>query len=240
MKALLKRLWYGCSLIRLPKRLATRWRLARATGPLYLNFAAGPYPRPGWINADITPSAQFYMDALSPLPLADATLDAVFSEHFIEHLEFVDGRRWLKECFRCLKPGGLFRIATPELGRLWRMYDGTAPEVSAEAVVARHFSRFKADIAAAHGADCPHHPCLVFNDKLRLWGHHRFIYDEALLRQVLAETGFVAIEEVAYGESRHDILRGLERHAGDTEWMKSAECLSLEARKPGAETALNP
>lgn len=156
-----------------------------APGPKLLNFAAGPYPREGWINADTVPSAHVYMDATKPLPIPDNCLDAVFSEHFLEHLDFKAGRRWMADCYRCLKPGGVLRVATPGIRQIYEMYAGSSPHVSVDMVMARHFSRFARQIAKAYGGDCPEHPCIVFNDKLRLWGAHRFIYDEDLLRLYL-------------------------------------------------------
>jgi hypothetical protein len=58
----------------------------------------------------------------------------------------------------------------------------------------------------------PHvHPVFLLNHNLRAWGH-RFLYDAEVLRMALDDAGFVEVEQCALGESRHERLRGVERH----------------------------
>ena len=68
-----------------------------------------------WLTADVVPRADVFMDITKPLPLPDASLDAVYSEEVIEHIDQQAGRRMLAECFRVLKPGGMLRLTTPSL-----------------------------------------------------------------------------------------------------------------------------
>ena len=57
-----------------------------------------------------------------PLPLTDGSASVVYSEHFLEHLGADDARRFLAECRRVLRPGGLCHVVVPDAGRHVREY----------------------------------------------------------------------------------------------------------------------
>ena len=68
----------------------------------------------GWINVDanmFTGRCDVWADLRAPLPFPDGTVDAVYSHHVIEHLP--DLAAHFRDVFRCLKPGGVFRVAGP-------------------------------------------------------------------------------------------------------------------------------
>ena len=69
---------------------------------------------PGWINIDanmFTGKCDVWADLRNPLPLNDGTVDAVYSHHVVEHLPDVEDH--LREVYRVLKPGGVYRIGGP-------------------------------------------------------------------------------------------------------------------------------
>ncbi len=69
---------------------------------------------PGWINVDantFTGKCDVWADLRNPLPFRDGTVDAFYSHHVIEHLP--DLRAHFDDMFRCLKPGGVFRVGGP-------------------------------------------------------------------------------------------------------------------------------
>jgi hypothetical protein len=80
----------------------------RGMGRHKLHLGCGDNVLPGWLNSDYYPRSDsvLHLDATAPLPLPDASLDYVFSEHMIEHLSSADGMRMLRECHRVLRPGG--------------------------------------------------------------------------------------------------------------------------------------
>jgi SAM-dependent methyltransferase len=59
------------------------------------------------------------------LPLADGTADAVYSSHMLEHLDREQARGFLGEAHRVLRPGGVLRLAVPDLLRMAEEYTGT-------------------------------------------------------------------------------------------------------------------
>ena len=48
-------------------------------------------------------------------PWPDSSVDAVYSSHTLEHFSREDGRRFLTECHRVLRKGGIIRIVVPDL-----------------------------------------------------------------------------------------------------------------------------
>ena len=91
-----------------------------------LNIGCGTNPTPGWINLDIISHSDVYFwDCRSGLPFADGSLTAIYSEHFFEHLDLhSEAFPFLRECLRCLQPGGVLRIVVPDAGAYLRAYGG--------------------------------------------------------------------------------------------------------------------
>ncbi len=68
----------------------------------------------GWVNVDanmFTGKCDVWSDLRNTLPFRDATVDLFYSHHVIEHLP--DLRFHFAEMYRCLKPGGIFRVGGP-------------------------------------------------------------------------------------------------------------------------------
>lgn len=170
-----------------------------------LEIGAGNTIVDGWLGTDLRPRHRdvLQMDATEPFPFPDHCLDFVHAEHLIEHISYQQGQRTLAECRRVLKPGGVVRLATPDLALLVAIYRGDAgPEGD-------HYLRWAYN---AFLRKAPHvHPAFLLNHNLRAWGH-TFVYDAEVLRMALEDAGFVDIEQCRLGESRHEQLRGVERH----------------------------
>ena len=78
---------------------------------------------PGWNNLDLRPrNGVIACDLTKPLPYPDNSVSYVFSEHFIEHLDEVDGFHLIKESYRVMAPGGVIRIACPDLRKYVEAY----------------------------------------------------------------------------------------------------------------------
>ena len=68
----------------------------------------------GWINVDaniITGKVDVWADLRDPLPFNDNSIDQIYSHHVIEHLPKIEYH--FKEVYRCLKPGGVYRVGGP-------------------------------------------------------------------------------------------------------------------------------
>jgi SAM-dependent methyltransferase len=98
---------------------------ARAAGAAdLLNLGCGTHRHPAWRNLDLLPGASDVEqhDLRRPLPFQDASFDAVYHSHVLEHLTPDDGERLLQECVRVLRPGGILRIVVPDLEAIARAY----------------------------------------------------------------------------------------------------------------------
>src|SRR6185369_4266618 len=82
-----------------------------------LILGSGVHRTAGWLASDIAPTdgSAIYLDARRRLPFADDALDYVFAEHMLEHISYSSGAALVREIFRVLRPGGIFRVATPDL-----------------------------------------------------------------------------------------------------------------------------
>ena len=68
-------------------------------------------------------------DLRNGLPFATSSVDRIYLGQIIEHLNPVyEAPQLLAECYRVLRPGGILRIATPDLDRLVVAYINTLGE----------------------------------------------------------------------------------------------------------------
>jgi SAM-dependent methyltransferase len=90
----------------------------------YLNLGCGRRFHPGWVNLDFSPVAPNVRahDLRKGIPYPDETFDVVYHSHVLEHLSKWDAPTFLRECRRVLRPGGLIRIAVPDLEQIARLY----------------------------------------------------------------------------------------------------------------------
>ena len=189
-----------------------------------LHLGCGPIALQGWLNADLRPrqSDQIFIDVLERLPFDDGSFDYVFSEHLIGDLTYAQTRTLLTECHRVLRPGGRLRIATPSLARLAQLYSPSTSDVH------RRYVAWAVD-EFVDWADAPL-PGLVINN---LFQEHRFVYDPATLRHLLARAGFTGVTEARYGQSDDPHLAGVDSHGrliGHPD-LSAFESLTLEARR---------
>jgi predicted SAM-dependent methyltransferase len=108
-------------------RFAHRVEELAALGvPVKVYCGCGRIPRDGYINLDIRifapsfaaeNSDDYYLFSFadSPWPLADDSVDFVFDEDFIEHIDQLTQIQYLAETRRVLKPDCYHRVNTPNL-----------------------------------------------------------------------------------------------------------------------------
>lgn len=179
----------------------------------------------GWLNVDIEPKSRAvaFMDATRPFPLADHTFDFIFTEHMVEHITFPEACFMLKECYRVLKPGGVIRVSTPNLGFLIDLYQNPEDPL--------HRSYIEQSTQRYFTQPTPAMDTVVINNFFRDWGH-RFIHDAKSLQYVLKQAGFSTITRCTVGESTHSALANLEQHDKEigTDFNR-LESIILEATK---------
>jgi SAM-dependent methyltransferase len=175
----------------------------------YLRVGSGSHTDPDWLSIDLLPVrlAVVFMDVTKRFPLPSASFDAVQCEHVIEHIPYASGRVMLSEIHRVLRPGGILRIATPNLDLVARLIHGRDGDPAIAAYVEQSNHRFGRPDEIGELTN----PAFTANRLVREWGH-TFLYDEPTLRGALGAAGFSAVVAVAPGESSHPELRGVDRH----------------------------
>ncbi len=70
-----------------------------------------------WTNLDFVKSGPRVIghNLLKGIPFSNDAFELVYHSHVLEHFSKQDGEKFIKECFRVLKPGGIIRIAIPNL-----------------------------------------------------------------------------------------------------------------------------
>lgn len=83
---------------------------------LRLNLGAGPEGMPGFTNVDLSANADIRRDlGVFPWPWDDASVDEILASHILEHFDRRTGVRFLEECRRILKRGGVLHLAVPDM-----------------------------------------------------------------------------------------------------------------------------
>ena len=82
-----------------------------------LNIGAGGTPLPGYINLDRKTGQEAY-----PLTMADASCSEIRASHILEHFPHNGIGAVLADWVRCLKPGGVLKIAVPDFEIIARAY----------------------------------------------------------------------------------------------------------------------
>jgi SAM-dependent methyltransferase len=89
----------------------------------YLNVGCGNHFHPAWTNLDLQARPGVIQhDLRARLPFPEATFEAVYHSHVLEHLPRTAALKLLQECARVLRPGGVIRVAAPDLERIARLY----------------------------------------------------------------------------------------------------------------------
>ena len=89
-----------------------------------LNLGCGKTFHRDWVNVDFISSGPEVIshDLTQGIPFSSETFDVVYHSHVLEHFTALQGDFFIKECFRVLKPGGILRIAVPDLETIVRNY----------------------------------------------------------------------------------------------------------------------
>jgi predicted SAM-dependent methyltransferase len=165
-----------------------------------LNVGCGTDYKEGWINIDNNTddnieNLDLNWDLRNPLPFDDNSVDYIFNEHFIEHLTVEEGIHVNQDFLRVLKPGGVLRMATPDLTLAVDKYLNLP--IYKDPVVKQFHLDFINTLA----------------DRLNMafsWWGHKWLYDWEELERRLKEAVCKKITQADLRKSKHTELRGLE------------------------------
>jgi predicted SAM-dependent methyltransferase len=89
-----------------------------------LNLGCGRRCHPEWINMDMNPNLPGVIvhDVTQRIPLEDSSCDVVYHSHLLEHIWHPAALPFMRECCRVLRPGGILRVAVPDLEQICCLY----------------------------------------------------------------------------------------------------------------------
>lgn len=174
---------------------AWRWRiLGMRSRRLHLGCGGNRFE--GWINADTSPSSELIVYMERRLPFRDACLSRIYSEHVLEHVSYEVGLAFLRETLRVLEPGGVIRVAVPDLEDLVEGYVQSDWRTRFDWVQWPEYAFLKSRAQ-------------MLNVGFRWWGHQH-LYDREELERLFLEAGYRNLNFPSHGDSVHEDLRSLE------------------------------
>lgn len=208
----------------------------------YVQYGCGLSAPEGWTNFDASlrlrlenlpgvraivggkalfPSNVRYGDILESLPIAANSVSGLYASHILEHLYRSDIKRALANSFKILKPGGIFRLIVPDLAWRTDQYIATrggpkAADIFQDGLMLRPRSTVKGLEGRLRA---------VFGLSL-----HQWMYDEALMVDLLAAAGFTAIRRCEFGDCEDPAFAEVESEGRFFEGEFKE--LAIEARKP--------
>ena len=151
-----------------------------------------------WLNIDIL-DLEAYAKAYGynfqrldarKLPFPDNSFEYLMVSHFIEHLTSEEGKNFLIDCHRILKPNGIIRLTVPDSKLLSKKY-------LSEKLC--YFDEIN--------PECEKAKTQLGKLNALLWGGHKSTYDSESLTQLLEETGFKASVQDFNKSQRPDLMK---------------------------------
>jgi predicted SAM-dependent methyltransferase len=154
-----------------------------------------------------------HANAARRIPHRGGTVDTIYTSHMLEHLDRTEARSFLAECRRVLKPGGVLRLAVPDLRN----------------AVCQYLRLNDADGFLRHlqfDLDKPRGPVAGLRRLLSGGRGHHWMYDAQSLTALVAEAGFADIRMMEEGRTTIAEPGSLALNE------READSLCLEARQP--------
>lgn len=194
---------------------------------VYVQYGCGLSAPEKWINFDASPTLRIqkmpllgklmksrlnavfpanvkYGDIVKGLPVIDNSCDGIYCSHVLEHLALNDFRTALKNTYKVLKPGGLFRCVVPDLELIAKNYIHsleTKKETASVDFIGRDsllgtYERpkgFKGMVTAYMGNS-----------------HHLWMWDHYSLSAELEQAGFKNIRRATFNDSADKLFELVE------------------------------
>jgi SAM-dependent methyltransferase len=203
----------------------------------YVQYGCGWHAPQSWKNFDASPTLRFerlpligqlytrnaqrfpsnvkYGDIVQGLPLADESCCAIYCSHVLEHLCLDDLRQALRNTYRVLEPGGVFRLVLPDMETAIRSY--------VESTHASACSDFLRETLLGR----PTRTRGLRGLLIAMLGNneHLWMWDFKGLQKELADAGFREIRRAGFGDSGNLAFNAVEQA---DRWTG---CLGIECRR---------
>jgi len=145
---------------------------------IWLEVGSGKRPgRNGWLSVDMSPKCDIHWDLRNGIPFPDNSVQKIYSSHFLEHLSFSEGQRFIIESKRVLSRGGNFSICVPNARHYIEAYMNPDKDIST-------FFKFKPAYFNSNSR------IDFVNYMAYMNGHHKCMFDEDSLVNRMTMAGF--------------------------------------------------
>ena len=192
----------------------------------YVQYGCGLSAPAEWINFDISPTLRIqktpiigtllknqlntrfpdnvrYGDIVRGLPVDASSCDGLYCSHVLEHLSLQDFRKALRNSYKILKAGGIFRCVIPDLEFAARNYlrrlDNTENDASIQFMAGTQLGVEKRPrgLKEQMGA--------IFGNS-----HHLWMWDRKSLGEELKAAGFQTIRPCNFNDSGDEMFKLVE------------------------------
>lgn len=208
------------------------------TNNLYVQYGCGLSYSTQWRNFDGSPRVRIertpllgrlltgnrlhfpleveYGDIVRGLPVGPGSCRAVYCSHVLEHLALKDCEQALRNTYKILMPGGVFRLVLPDLQLAIQHYSENS---SPQAAIDFMRETLLGQEARERG------PMGIF----RAWlgnSPHLWMWDYPSMHEALEKAGFVNIRRAVFGDASDPMFHSVEERV---RWRDS---LGLECQRP--------
>jgi predicted SAM-dependent methyltransferase len=162
---------------------------------LKLNIGCGSNVVRDWINIDLTgPPGVLEWDCRRGMPFDDGSVDIIFAEHLFEHFSPVAASKFLLECRRCLRIGGVIRIIVPDAGKYLLLYKHGWDDIVPIRPLIEENGKYR-----DYWLGNVYRTKMEFiNEVFRQGSEHKYAYDAETLIQKMLEAGFTDVRHQEY------------------------------------------
>jgi SAM-dependent methyltransferase len=193
--------------------------------PTYVQYGCGWSCPDGWLNFDVSPSLRLERlplvgplikvngrrfpeqvrlgDIVSGLPVRDGAAKGVYASHVLEHLCYDDFWIALKNTYKILAPGGIFRLVVPDLESRARLYCSKLDSGNAES---------NSEFLRLTYLGVPRRPRSPLARLRASLGNsaHLWMWDYKSMAEALQKTGFRDIRRAQFNDSSDPMFRLVE------------------------------
>lgn len=169
-------------------------------GFIAVQFGSGNKRDKKYINSDIL-TGDIFVDITKSLPFKKNSIKYIYHSHLIEHIYNRQAKKFLKECFKSMKKGGVMRIVTPDLKKLSLTIYNKEPIKEYNELKEHHMSKSR---------EKEFFESNYLNEFSHIFFGHKFLYDAKYLMYLCKKAGFSKVYEVKINESEFDFFKKAE------------------------------
>lgn len=160
--------------------------------PTMVQIGGGTHRLDSFFNIDAVPPADLLWDVREGVPLHDSSVRLLFSEHFLEHIDYPhSAKHFAGEAHRVLSPDGQVITGVPDAAHVLTPYP--APLAQATEMIDRWYANRNCVADINTYLDLINYVFRDQDDDLT-YNPHYWAYDFEKLTQLFTEAGFARVE----------------------------------------------